>query len=170
MAGTDISVLELDMDGFKEVNDMFGHGCGDMVLIEVARRLTAAVRPEDMVTRMGVTSTPSCSSGRTRRRRGDRPWLAEELALPFDLGGASVDLEVSIGIATARPGEDAATLMRNADTAMYHAKEQRLGRAHYDEEQPMLTVGAHTGNRLSLLATSEGRCRRTRSSSTTSPR
>ena len=110
------------------------------------------MRPEDMVTRMGgdeyavlLVGADAAAADTTAAR------LAEELAKPFDLGGASVDLEVSIGMATAKPGEDAAALMRNADTAMYHAKEQRLGRAAYDEEQPMLTVGAHTGNRLSLL-------------------
>ena len=147
-----VSMLELDMDGFKEVNDMFGHGCGDLVLQEVARRVTGVVRPEDMVTRMGgdeyavmLVGSDAAAAERTAAR------LADELAKPFDLGGASVDLEVSIGIATAKAGDDASTLMRNADTAMYHAKEQRLGRAQYDEEHPMLTVGAHTGNRLSLL-------------------
>jgi diguanylate cyclase (GGDEF)-like protein len=147
-----VSILELDMDGFKEVNDMFGHSSGDLVLQEVARRLTHVVRPEDMVTRMGgdeyavlLVGADAAAAERTAAR------LSEELAKPFDLGGASVDLEVSIGIATAKTGDDAATLIRNADTAMYHAKEQRLGRVRYDDELPTLTVGAHTGNRLSLL-------------------
>ncbi len=147
-----ISVLVLDMDGFKEVNDMFGHSVGDLVLLEVALRVTAVVRPEDMVTRMGgdeyavlLVGADATAAQRTAAR------LAEELAQPFELGGASVDLEVSIGSATAKEDDDAAALMRNADTAMYHAKEQRLGRAQYDEDHPMLTVGAHTGNRLSLL-------------------
>jgi diguanylate cyclase (GGDEF)-like protein len=147
-----VSILELDMDGFKEVNDMFGHSSGDLVLQEVARRLTDVVRPQDMVTRMGgdeyailLVGADAVAAERTAAR------LAEVLVAPFDLGGASVDLEVSIGIAAAQPGDSAATLMRNADTAMYHAKEQRLGRARYDRELPMLTVGAHTGNRLSLL-------------------
>jgi diguanylate cyclase (GGDEF)-like protein len=148
-----VSILELDMDGFKEVNDMFGHSSGDLVLQEVARRLTEVVRPEDMVTRMGgdeyvilLVGADATAAESTAAR------LSEELAKPFDLGGASVDLEVSIGMATAQPGDDAATLIRNADTAMYHAKEQRLGRAQYDDELPTQTGGgAHTGNRLSLL-------------------
>ena len=146
------SVLMLDMDGFKEVNDVFGHGNGDLVLIEVARRLADRVRPHDTVTRMGgdeyavlLVGMDGEEAEETSRR------LADALGRPFDLGGVHVDLEVSIGIATGGPGDDAATVMRKADTAMYHAKEQRLGRAHFSEDNPMLVGGISTGNRLDLL-------------------
>ena len=146
------SVLMLDMDGFKEVNDVFGHGNGDLVLIEVARRLVDRVRPHDTVTRMGgdeyavlLVGIDAEQAEETSRR------LADALGRPFDLGGVHVDLEVSIGIATGGPGDDAATVMRKADTAMYHAKEQRLGRAHFSEDNPMLVGGTGTGNRLDLL-------------------
>jgi diguanylate cyclase (GGDEF)-like protein len=145
-------VLVLDMDGFKEVNDVFGHGNGDLVLIEVAHRLTSRIRPHDTVTRMGGDEYAVLLSGmdgeeaeETSRR------LADALGRPFDLGGVHVDLEVSIGIATSGPGDDAATMMRKADTAMYHAKEQRLGRAAFSEDNPMLLGAALTGNRLDLL-------------------
>jgi len=145
------SVLMLDMDGFKEVNDVFGHGNGDLVLIEVARRLVDRVRTHDTVTRMGgdeyavlLVGMDGEDAEETARR------LADALARPFDLGGVHVDLEVSIGIATSASGDDAATVMRKADTAMYHAKEQRLGRAHFSQDNPLL-VGGSTGNRLDLL-------------------
>ncbi|QIG43036.1 EAL domain-containing protein [Nocardioides anomalus] len=148
----EVSVVLLDMDGFKEVNDMFGHGCGDLVLIEVARRLTASVRTGDMVTRLGGDEYAVLLVGANRHDvEGTSNRLQEELSQPFDLGGAHVDLEVSIGIATAGPDQDAVAVVRDADVAMYHAKEQRLGRVFYDEDQPLLHVGPHTGNRLALL-------------------
>ncbi len=149
----EVSVLELDMDGFKEVNDMFGHACGDLVLLEVARRVTSTVGPQDMATRMGgdqyavlLVGADADAADETAVR------LAEVLVEPYDLGGATVDLEVSIGIATAGPGDDAATLMRNADAAMYHAKEQRLGRVRYDDQRhSTATVDSLADTRLSLL-------------------
>jgi diguanylate cyclase (GGDEF)-like protein len=146
------SVLMLDMDGFKEVNDVFGHASGDDVLIEVARRLSSRVRPHDTVTRLGgdeyavlLVNVDADQAEETAAR------LSDALAIPFELGSVSVELECSIGIATAGAGdEDASLVMRNADGAMYHAKEQRLGRVHYDD-QLMRAGSSHRGNRLDLL-------------------
>ncbi len=147
-----LTLLELDLDGFKEVNDMFGHSCGDLVLLEVGRRVTSTLGSADLATRLGGDQFAVLLSGADAdNAEATAVLLAEQLAEPYDLGGASVDLEVSIGLATAGPGDDATTVMRNADTAMYHAKEQRLGRAHYDEAQPMATVESLAGTRLSLL-------------------
>jgi diguanylate cyclase len=146
------SVLMLDMDGFKEVNDVFGHGNGDLVLIEVAHRLISRIRPHDTVTRLGGDEYAVLLSGMDGEEAEETSKrLADALARPFDLGGIHVDLEVSIGIATSGPGDDSATVMRKADTAMYHAKEQRLGRAAFSEDNPMLVGAALTGNRLDLL-------------------
>ena len=146
------SVLMLDMDGFKEVNDVFGHACGDVVLVEVAQRLSTRVRADDTVTRMGgdeyavlLVDADAAQAEQTAAR------LADALAAPFELGsGATVELEVSIGIATGVAGDEATDLTRNADTAMYHAKEQRLGRVHFDQD-PSVPAGARTSNRLDLL-------------------
>jgi diguanylate cyclase (GGDEF)-like protein len=146
------SVLMLDMDGFKEVNDVFGHTCGDLVLTEVAERLSSRVRADDTVTRMGGDEYAVLLLDADAKEAEDTAArLADALALPFDLGGASVDLEVSIGIATGRPGDDADEVTRNADTAMYHAKEQRLGRVHFDDDHLLRPGTSRTGNRLDLL-------------------
>lgn len=145
------SVLMLDMDGFKEVNDVFGHSSGDIVLVEVADRLSSRVRPHDTVTRLGgdeyavlLVNVDAAQAEEAAAR------LSDALAIPFELGSVSVELEVSIGIATAGPGEDAEVVVRNADTAMYHAKEQRLGRVHY-EDQLTRSGASQRGNRLDLL-------------------
>ena len=146
------SVLMLDMDGFKEVNDVFGHSSGDVVLIEVANRLSSRVRPHDTVTRLGgdeyavlLVNVDAAQAEESAAR------LSDALAIPFELGSVSVELEVSIGIATAGAGDDADDVVRNADTAMYHAKEQRLGRVHYDEDQLTRSGTSQRGNRLDLL-------------------
>jgi len=146
------SVLVLDMDGFKEVNDMFGHGCGDLVLVEVARRLTEQLRPGDTVTRLGGDEYAVLLSGADADvLEAITTRLAAELSRPFDLGCVHVDLEVSIGSATATPGQDAHALMRDADSAMHHAKQERLGRVHYDGDNPLLALGTNAGPRLALL-------------------
>jgi diguanylate cyclase (GGDEF)-like protein len=145
------SVLMLDMDGFKEVNDVFGHDSGDVVLVEVARRLSSRVRPHDTVTRLGgdeyailLVNVDAAQAEETASR------LSDSLAIPFELGSVSVELEVSIGIATAAADSEADVLMRNADTAMYHAKEQRLGHVHYEDE--LMKFGpSRRGARLDLL-------------------
>lgn len=145
------SVLMLDMDGFKEVNDVFGHASGDLVLVEVARRLSSRVRPHDTVTRLGgdefavlLVNVDAEQAMITAGR------LSDALAVPYDLGDVSVELEVSIGIATAGRDDDADLVMHHADTAMYHAKEQRLGRVHY-ADQPVRSGRSRRGNRLDLL-------------------
>jgi diguanylate cyclase (GGDEF)-like protein len=150
--GATTSVLMLDMDGFKEVNDTFGHASGDVVLQEVARRLSSVVRAQDTVTRLGgdeytvlLVATDAPSAEQTAER------VAAALAAPYDLGGASVDLEVSIGVTTSSSDDDAFTLMRVADAAMYHAKEQRLGIVRFDDAHPLAAVSEHPGNRIDLL-------------------
>jgi diguanylate cyclase (GGDEF)-like protein len=149
--GTATSVVMLDMDGFKEVNDTFGHASGDVVLQEVARRLSSVVRGHDTVTRLGgdeytvlLVNTDAAGAELTAGR------AADSLAAPFDLGGVSVDLEVSIGVTTSSTDEDAFTLMRVADAAMYRAKEQRLGIVRFDSADP-LTAEAHADHRIDLL-------------------
>jgi len=142
------TVLMLDLDGFKEVNDNFGHHAGDQLLIEVGRRLRAALRAEDTVARLGgdefavLLSDPDGSGGEAAAAR-----IADVVNEPFVIEGITLGIEVSIGIATGAPDDDTASLLRHADIAMYTAKEHRLGYTRFNPGQ------AHeTANRLTLLS------------------
>jgi diguanylate cyclase (GGDEF)-like protein len=113
------SVLLLDLDGFKPVNDALGHAAGDEVLRVVAARLAGAVRPDDLVARLGgdefvlvLAGEPDAAAARIR----------EAIAAPIAVGGTTVRVGASIGLATARPGAGLETLVREADAAMYAAK------------------------------------------------
>ena len=121
-----IAVLCLDLDGFKAVNDLFGHAAGDELLRQVAVRLLQSVREGDVVARMGGDEFVIVQAGATQAEiagaLGER--ILEALTDPFDLGeGVQAQVTVSIGIALfPDDGEDPATLLRNADTALYRAK------------------------------------------------
>jgi diguanylate cyclase (GGDEF)-like protein/PAS domain S-box-containing protein len=136
-----VGVLFLDLDHFKRINDTLGHSLGDALLQGVADRLVASVRETDLVARRELSGAISRLGGDEftilLSEISDAQDLAKvarrvlaALARPFHLGGHDVVIGGSIGI-TAWPddGDDAETLLRNADTAMYHAKEQ--GRNNY---------------------------------------
>ena len=121
-----LGVCFLDLDGFKAVNDTWGHEAGDDLLIVIARRLEACVRAEDTVARLGgdefvvlltaVTDTAECERAAAR--------ILASVREPIDLGGHTVHVGVSIGIALyPQDGDDAETLLRYADMAMYRAKQ-----------------------------------------------
>jgi diguanylate cyclase (GGDEF)-like protein len=125
-SGEAIAVLFLDLDDFKVVNDGFGHEAGDRLLIQVAQRLQTAVRDTDLVARLGGDeftvlcvgledqSHATITAGRIRAA----------LTAPFDVAGQRRHVRVSIGCRLAAPGEaDAEALLRDADSAMYQAKE-----------------------------------------------
>jgi diguanylate cyclase (GGDEF)-like protein len=141
------TVLMLDLDGFKEVNDNLGHHAGDVLLVEVGRRLRDCVRAQDTVARLGgdefavlLTDTDPAGGEIAATRIG------EIFNAPFMVDGVTLDIEVSIGIATAGPDDDPAVVLRHADIAMYTAKEHRLGHTRFNPGQ------AHdTANRLTLL-------------------
>ena len=120
-----LSVAMIDLDHFKEVNDRFGHGTGDAVLAEVARRLRVAARPADSVARFGgeefVVVLPDCAES-DARVVGER--LRERICSAPVVVGQSVKLEVtcSIGVATAEVGEPSNVLLTRADVALYDAK------------------------------------------------
>jgi diguanylate cyclase (GGDEF)-like protein len=141
------TVLMLDLDGFKEVNDNLGHHAGDLLLVEVGRRLRGAIRGHDTVARLGgdefailLTDTDP-AAGETAATR-----IGEVFNVPFVVDGITLDIEVSIGIASGTADDDPATLLRHADIAMYTAKEHRLGHTRFNPGQ------AHeTANRLTLL-------------------
>jgi diguanylate cyclase (GGDEF)-like protein len=127
------TVLYLDLDGFKAVNDTAGHAAGDTILQTVALRLKAAVRERDMVARLGGDEFAVVLTGLGSTdgvRVADR--ILTDVAMPIDHEGAWYTVGASIGIASVddpdaqwRP----AALLRAADTAMYQAK--RLGRGQW---------------------------------------
>jgi diguanylate cyclase (GGDEF)-like protein len=132
-----VSLLYIDLDLFKEINDGLGHGAGDAVLIETARRLEHAVRPRDLVARLGGDEFVVLADGADAKAA---QMIAERiltaLAQPIDLDGQTAHVGASIGIATA-PGDalNAGDLLRAADVAMYHAKAAgRRGFAVFDPE------------------------------------
>ena len=127
-----IAVLFLDLDRFKNVNDSLGHAIGDLLLTAVAERLTNCLREEDTAARLGgdefIISLPDVADAGEAARVAGR--ILAELAKPFTIADHQLHADGSIGIALyPADGDTAETLMRNADTAMYHAKES--GRANY---------------------------------------
>ena len=118
-----VAVLYLDLDGFKQINDTYGHATGDQVLVEVARRLRAAVRPADTVARLGGDEYAIVAEGLPAP---DALALAQRIreALEPPIGGLSVD--ASVGTAhSSKVGLDADALLRQADAEMYRAKRRR---------------------------------------------
>ena len=126
-----LAVLFLDLDHFKVVNDSLGHGLGDRLLVAIAERLRAALRPDDTVARFGGDEfVVLCED---LLGRSDAVAIAErilaELSGPFVVDDAEVFVGVSIGIAFPDdPDADPETLIRDADAAMYQAKNRGRGR------------------------------------------
>ncbi len=124
------AVLLVDLDRFKQVNDTLGHGAGDRLLVEVARRFGVGHGSRDVVARLGGDefavllgdlAMPQDAVVRARE-------LVHRLDAPFDLDGVQVRVGASIGVAlVGEHGDDAATLIRRADVAMYEAKRRRTG-------------------------------------------
>ncbi|MCZ7448710.1 sensor domain-containing diguanylate cyclase [Agrobacterium rhizogenes] len=118
-------VLYLDMDGFKSINDTFGHPAGDRVLNAAAGRIRNAIRGDDIVVRMGgdefAIFIPRPSSADVLNGLADR--LLAAFRKPFDVDGRAVDARLSIGGALApQAGTDRAALLRSVDEALYQAK------------------------------------------------
>ena len=126
------AVLFLDLDRFKGVNDSLGHLAGDQLLVAIARRLERCVRPGDTVARLGgdefTVLLDDIRSTDDAVYAADR--IQKELSSPFQVGGQEVFTTVSIGIASGASYEKAEDILRDADTAMYRAKE--MGRARYE--------------------------------------
>lgn len=123
--GTEVALLLLDLDHFKRVNDSLGHHVGDELLLRVADRLKTWIRGEDLVARLGgdefVVVFAGLQPGSDLSDRVER--LLSDVLIPVVLNGHELVVTVSIGGATyPRDAGNAATLLKNADIAMYHAK------------------------------------------------
>ncbi|WP_275423939.1 GGDEF domain-containing protein [Virgisporangium aurantiacum] len=125
------TVLMLDLDGFKPVNDRYGHNAGDQLLQTVALRLSRCLRDHGTVARLGgdefaillPSDQPTDVPGLVRRLTGV---VAEPVALGPTRDAATASVRVSIGTATARPGTDLTTLLHEADLEMYAAKRLKV--------------------------------------------
>ena len=142
------ALLLMDLDGFKEINDTFGHHCGDALLSQVAARLRDALRISDTVARLGgdefAIVLPKVEEAASTAQAARKVLAA--LETPFTVEGQRVHVGGSIGIALFPDhGEDADTLMRRADVAMYVAKRSGGGFSLYAPEEDV-----HSPSRLSL--------------------
>jgi diguanylate cyclase (GGDEF)-like protein/PAS domain S-box-containing protein len=136
-----LTVLFLDLDGFKEVNDSLGHAMGDVLLIQVAERLRACVRPIDTVARLGGDEFAVLIADKSSERDGAAVAgrITRALREPFKLEGREIYVGASIGIsATDQDVDDADHLLRNADLAMYRAK--ATGAGGFERYHPRLHV------------------------------
>ncbi|BBE51829.1 Cyclic di-GMP phosphodiesterase Gmr [Ferriphaselus amnicola] len=143
-----IAFCYIDLDGFKPINDRYGHKAGDKVLIEIGRRLSETIRSNDTVARLGgdefvllLSDLETASEGNQILAR-----VLERVAQPCDISAdISVAVTASIGVALYPSDEnDPDTLLRHADQAMYQAKQQGRSRIHlFDPSVDLLTRKQH---------------------------
>jgi diguanylate cyclase (GGDEF)-like protein/PAS domain S-box-containing protein len=126
--GHPITVLFLDLDDFKLVNDSLGHAEGDRLLIAAAERFLSCARSTDTVARLGGDEFAILIEG-GEGRDGLLERLSAAMVHAFSLSGNQVRVTASIGVATATGGDGADDLLRNADVAMYEAKRHGKGRS-----------------------------------------
>ena len=122
---TKLAVLFFDLDGFKAINDNLGHGVGDELLTDVARRLRKAIRKCDLIARIGgdefLAAIQDVEHEETMQKVAES--FRREIEKPYHLDGHECWISASIGISIfPRHGEQAEQLIQNADTAMYQAK------------------------------------------------
>ncbi|MEU7999666.1 EAL domain-containing protein [Catellatospora sp. NPDC049111] len=127
-------LLTLDLDGFKNVNDMRGHDAGDAVLIEVGQRLRLNLRPGDLPARLGGDEFAVLMWSRPGEAAKVAQRLLAVLSRPYQHGAADIFLSASIGLAGCGAADDIPTLLRNADLALRAAKQRGKNRVElYDE-------------------------------------
>ncbi len=146
-SGKMLSILFLDLDRFKNINDSLGHDAGDEVLRAVAERLVACVRKVDIVARFGGDEFAVLVEGLTAEDQAGTVArkIVEAVSRPMILSGRQYRPAASIGISTfPTDGRDAQSLLKNADIAMYRAKEDGRGTFQFYSEQ----LNTHSIQRL----------------------
>ncbi len=138
-----LAVIFIDLDRFKVINDTLGHHVGDLLLIEVANRLSECVRESDIVARLGgdefVVTLTSLANDMDAALVAKK--IVATLGDTYEIDGKQLHTTPSVGISLfPANGEDVDTLMKNADTAMYHAKEK--GRNNFQFFSPAMTAAA----------------------------
>ncbi|MET0468198.1 MAG: diguanylate cyclase, partial [Aeromicrobium sp.] len=156
-----VVLLFCDVDGFKNINDAYGHQVGDAVLTAIASRLTAVVRPQDTVARIGgdefVVFCESVDGLDQAALTAAR--IRSAVSAPLMIGDEDVDVTISIGIAVAAIGDVANpdTLLRDADEAMYKAKRQGPNVIEMFDEKLRTVAAARIALLTDLRRASTGR-------------
>ena len=135
-SGHIVAVLFIDLDHFKSVNDLYGHGVGDAVLKLVSQRLLASCRDSDVIARLGgdefAVLQTALGTPQDAASLADR--IVKTMSVPLQVQGQEIIMGASVGIAVAPDdGRDAETLMKNADLAAYRAKADGRGAYHFFE-------------------------------------
>ena len=138
-----LAVMFMDLDQFKHINDSLGHAVGDQLLQSVAHRLVGCVRQSDTISRQGgdefVLLLPTIEHAEDAALSAQK--ILAAFALPHHIDGHYLHISASIGISIyPGDGQDVETLIKNADTAMYHAKEN--GRNNYKFFEPSMNARA----------------------------
>jgi diguanylate cyclase (GGDEF)-like protein len=143
-----LAVLLLDLDRFKEINDTLGHQVGDEMLCVAASRLLSTAPPGSVVARFGGDEFGVLLRGFDERSAiTAAQWIRHALARPYELGGLTFAVDLSIGVASSRGTPDTDALVRHADVAMYAAKSAGTGVEPYRAE-----LDRNSPERLTLLA------------------
>lgn len=154
-----VAVLFLDLDQFNQINDSFGHAVGDLVLLEISKRLSRCLRETDALARWGGDEFVAAVAGPDVEATSGKiaSDILELLTEPVFAEAHELHLSGSIGISLyPTDGLDAQTLLRAADTAMYHAKEK--GRGAMEFFTPALTANVqHRTNMGALLFGAQSR-------------
>jgi len=142
-SGRQLALVYLDLDGFKEVNDVHGHETGDQLLIALAQRLRDALREGDTLARLGGDEFVAVLAdlGAASECEAILQRLLQAAATPLVVRGRTLQLSASLGVTLyPQDGADADTLLRHADQAMYQAKQAGKNRYHlFDTERDRQT-------------------------------